>query len=176
MKRRAFFFDRDGIVNVRILGGYVTCVEEFTFLPGFFDLFRRVKDAGYLAVLVTNQQGVGKGLMSDADLQCVHDHMQEELRRATGHAFDDIYSCTDLASVEHSCRKPSPTMLLDAIARWDIDPDGSWMVGDTVSDARAAHAAGVKAVLIGDHTEEPGRYARYVFPSLEAMLESGVVV
>ncbi len=170
MKRKAFFFDRDGIVNVRIMGGYVTRVEEFVFLPDFFEVFRRVKEAGYLAVLITNQQGVGKGIMSEQALHDVHEYMQSGLVRATGFSFDDIFYCPDLASVEYSCRKPSPRMLLNAAERHTIDIEQSWMLGDTLSDARAARAAGVGAILIGDFDSEEGATADHVFPSLGAFL------
>ena len=170
MKRRAFFFDRDGIVNTRIMCGYVTCVEEFSFLPDFFEVFRRIKEAQSLAVLITNQQGVGKGMMSEQALHAVHGHMQEELRNATGFAFDDIFYCPDLASVENSCRKPSPKMILDAVKRYDIDTSQSWMIGDTLSDAQAARAAGVRSILIGDFDGEAGRCADRIFPSLGAFL------
>lgn len=170
MKRKAFFFDRDGIVNTRIMGGYVTCSDEFFFLPGFFDVFRRVKAAGYLAVLVTNQQGVGKGIMSEQDLLDIHEYMQRGLRSAVGAAFDDICYCTDLASVENSCRKPSPKMILDAVQRHDIDIGQSWMIGDTLSDAQAARAAGVGAILIGEFGSE-AEIAHRVFPSLQAFLD-----
>lgn len=168
--QKAVFFDRDGIVNVRIMGGYATSIGEFEILPGFFEVFRRVKEAGYLAVLVTNQQGIGKGLMTEAALHTIHGHMQSELLARTGFAFDDIFFCPDLASVENSCRKPSPAMLLAAIEKWNIDPLQSWMIGDTVSDAKAARAAGVKAILVGDFSREASLPAEYSVPSLEDIL------
>lgn len=166
---KAVFFDRDGIVNRRIMGGYVTDVEKFDFLPGFFDLFRTVREAGYLAILITNQQGIGKGLMTEDDLYTIHEYMQAELKARTGYEFDEIYFCPDLASVEDSCRKPSPAMLLAAIGKWHIDPIQSWMIGDTLSDVQAAHAAGIKAILVGDFTDEEIP-AEYIVPSLEDVL------
>lgn len=170
MQRKAFFFDRDGIVNVRIMGGYVTCVSEFAFLPGFFEVFSRIVQAGFLTVVVTNQQGVGKGIMSEQALRNVHAYMQHELVSATGSAFDDIFFCPDLASVENSCRKPSPRMLLDAAERYAIDMEQSWMIGDALSDARAARAAGVRSILVGTFAEHEAAIADAVFPSLDAVL------
>lgn len=169
-QQKAVFFDRDGIVNTRIMGGYVTSIGEFEILPGFFDVFRQVKEAGYLAVLVTNQQGIGKGLMTEADLHTIHEYMQSELLVHTGFVFDDLFFCPDLASVENSCRKPSPAMLLAAIDKWNIDPLQSWMIGDTVSDAKAARAAGVKAILVGNFTIESNLPAEYIVPALEDIL------
>lgn len=171
---KAVFFDRDGIVNMRIMCGYVTCIDEFEFLPEFFDVFRRVKESGYLAILITNQQGVGKGLMTSDDLSAIHNYMQRELQRGTGYTFDDIYACTDIASVENSCRKPSPVMLLNAMKKWDIDAAASWMVGDTLTDAQAAAAAGVRAILIGNFAHLSELPAQEIFPSLRDFSEQGI--
>lgn len=169
-QQKAVFFDRDGVVNTRIMGGYVTGIEQFTILPGFVDIFRRVKEAGYLAVLITNQQGIGKGLMTEADLHAIHDYMQSELAAHTGFVFDDIFFCPELASVKNSCRKPSPAMLLAAMDKWNIDPVRSWMIGDTISDAKAARAAGVRAILVGDFVGQANIPADYVVSSLEEVL------
>ncbi|MDQ1266151.1 MAG: D-glycero-D-manno-heptose 1,7-bisphosphate phosphatase, partial [Bacteroidota bacterium] len=68
---KAFFFDRDGIVNHRIIGDYVKNINEFRFKDEFFQIFETVKSQGYLAILVTNQQGIGKGLMTEEDLRSV---------------------------------------------------------------------------------------------------------
>lgn len=171
---KAVFFDRDGIVNMRVMCGYVTGINEFEFLPDFFDVFRQVKEAGYLAILITNQQGVGKGLMTVDDLSAIHDYMQQELQRSTGYAFDDMYACTDIASVENSCRKPSPTMLFAAMEKWSIDAASSWMIGDTVTDAQAACAAGVRAILIGSFSHRDELPAQEVFPSLRDFKAQGI--
>lgn len=165
-QRKALFFDRDGIVNMRIMCGYVTHIDEFEFLPEFFSVFRQIKDAGYVAILITNQQGVGKGLMSNSDLLAIHDYMQRELLHNTGYEFDDIYACTALASSPNSCRKPSPTMLLEAMEKWNIDPAVSWMVGDTLTDAQAAQAAGIPSILVGSFAHPSELPTQHVFSSL----------
>ncbi|MCS6809159.1 MAG: HAD-IIIA family hydrolase [Bacteroidota bacterium] len=177
MLHRAFFFDRDGIVNKRIVGGYVTSVDEFVFLPDFFSVFRLVKEMEYLAILVTNQQGVGKGLMTDEDLRAVHAYMQRCIRAKTGWQFDDIYAATECDRVEcqqfsegavvHRRRKPSPTMLYEAHARWGIHFALSWMIGDSLSDAEAGRAAGVHTVLVGNFQKHE---ADIVVPSLQALV------
>lgn len=176
IQHKACFFDRDGIVNTRIMCGYVTGVDEFEFLPDFFDVFRRIKDAGYLAILVTNQQGVGKGIMTEDDLASIHSYMQQELQRNTGYAFDDIYACTALASVANSCRKPSPAMLLEAIQTWSIDPTRSWMIGDTLTDAQAAQSAGVSAILIGNFAHPSELPTQNVFSSLRDFEHRGIAL
>jgi D-glycero-D-manno-heptose 1,7-bisphosphate phosphatase len=158
--RPAFFFDRDGIVNQRILGGYVADIDEFVFLQDFFPLFKQVKDVGFWAILVTNQQGVAKGLMSEADLASIHAFMQKRLKDETGTCFDDIFAATerDISSKSGSSgnrtaeqrRKPSPAMLLEAAQKWNISLTESWIIGDSRSDSDAGRAAGAKTILVGE--------------------------
>jgi len=152
--RKAVFFDRDGVVNKRIVGGYVTTWDEFDWLPGIAETLRDVKDLGYLAIIITNQRGVGTGKMSEADLELIHSQLQEHLQR-DGIAFDDIISCTD-ATNDSSRRKPSPEMLFEAARKFDIDLSQSWMIGDSPTDIEAGTRAGTKtAFLINDHEQAP---------------------
>lgn len=160
---KAFFFDRDGIVNTRKVGDYVYSIDEFEFLEGFFSLFKTVKQAGFLAILITNQQGIGKGLMTEAALKEIHDFMQSGLLKETGMQFDDIFFCGDLASANSFKRKPQPGMILEAMGKWEVDARNSWMIGDSKSDAQAGHAAGVKTILVGDFPQED---ADFVFKDL----------
>lgn len=153
MNNKAIFFDRDGIVNERIIGGYVTSVDEFIFLPEFFELFKIIKKE-YLAIIITNQQGIGKRLMTDEDLFEIHDYMQKQLLRMTGYQFDDIFYCPDLAESNSYRRKPNPGMLLEAIKKWNINPTDSFMIGDSSSDYYAALAANVKPILVGPFDAE----------------------
>jgi D-glycero-D-manno-heptose 1,7-bisphosphate phosphatase len=160
---KAFFFDRDGIVNVRKMGDYVYSIDEFHFFPGFFELFKTVKERGFLAILITNQQGIGKGLMTEGALKEIHAHMQTEILKTTGSQFDDLYFCGDLTLANSFRRKPGPGMLLEAIEKWGIDAKQSWMIGDSRSDAEAGRAAGVRTILIGDFLKDD---ADFVFKNL----------
>lgn len=165
--KKAVFFDRDGIVNKRIYCGYVTSIDEFIFLEDFFPLFELVRKHGYLTVLITNQQGVGKGLMTAADLDAIHEFMQVELERKTGGKFDAIYSCTDLASAQSFRRKPNPGMILEAAEGLGINLAESWMIGDSISDVQAGKSAGTKTILVGDfHTAD----ADFIMPDISATL------
>lgn len=165
--KKAVFFDRDGIVNRRIYCGYVTSIDEFIFLEDFFPLFEFVRKHGYLTVLITNQQGVGKGLMTDSDLDNIHEFMQQQLAQKTGGKFDAIYSCTDLAAAQSFRRKPNPGMLLEAAKDWGINLAESWMIGDSISDVQAGKSAGTKTILVGDfHTAD----ADFIRPDIAAAL------
>lgn len=146
---KAFFFDRDGVVNYRIVGQYVDSPAKFKFIDDFFDFFRLVKTSGFLAVLVTNQQGVGKGLMSEEDLAGVHEYMQQILFKRAAYKFDDIFFCPALESENSLCRKPNPGMALSAIKKWNIDAEQSWLVGDRKSDIIAGKRAGLRTIKIG---------------------------
>jgi len=150
-KRRAVFFDRDGIINYRPVSDYVKHVEEFHFIPDFFDFFIKVKNLGYLAIIISNQQGIGKGLMSESDLHKIHSFMQKKVKEVTGHMFDDIYFCPELESVGSPHRKPNPGMILEAVEKWNIDIQDSWMIGDSINDIKAGINAGVKTIFIGDY-------------------------
>jgi histidinol-phosphate phosphatase family protein len=139
----AFFFDRDGVINRSPGEGYVLNWEDFHFSDGLVESLLWLKQRGFKLVVVTSQQGVGKGLMTQADLDHIHDCMQAELIRH-GAGFDAIYSCTCLASDPGcTCRKPAAEMILKAAAALDLDLGRSWMIGDHDRDIQMAVNAGV---------------------------------
>ncbi len=145
--RPAVFFDRDGVVNVSPGAGYVLRWEEFQFSPGIMAALRLCKDRGYATVLVTSQQGVGKGFMSQAELDEIHANMQAALA-AEGAAFDAIHACTCLASdPDCTCRKPSPEMIERATAELGLDLSRSVLVGDYDRDIQMALNAGVPVTV-----------------------------
>jgi len=145
---KCVFFDRDGVVNFAApLGEYIQTPDEFEVIPAFLDALRVVKKHGYMAVVITNQQGVGKGLYSDEDVEGIHQKL-ESLLQAEGLALDAVYYCPHLIKEECDCRKPEPGMFLQAAAKWDIDLKASWMVGDNFSDVEAGAAAGCRTILV----------------------------
>ncbi|MGE5479373.1 MAG: D-glycero-alpha-D-manno-heptose-1,7-bisphosphate 7-phosphatase [Chloroflexota bacterium] len=167
---RAFFFDRDGIVNKKLEGDYVKSPVEMDIFPGFVKFLTLVKRAGFMAILITNQQGVGKGLMTETDLEEVHRFMQKELLRRAGVNFDAIFYCPDLACVGSLRRKPAPGMLIEAIEKYALDPSECVMLGDSRSDAQAAKAAGVKAWALGPYTRGTLPEADEIFKSYEEII------
>jgi D-glycero-D-manno-heptose 1,7-bisphosphate phosphatase len=152
---KALFLDRDGVINTRLVGQYVRTPGEFELILDVVTILKLAKKRGYQLVLITNQQGIGKGLMTTRDLGLVHDHMQQSLQSAGAPAIDAIYWCSDLDGSGSTHRKPAPGMLLDAMRDHDIEASASWFVGDSRSDAQAGRAAGVKTLLVGEYgTEE----------------------
>ncbi len=147
-KRKCIFFDRDGIVNVPPEeGGYVCQPEDFVVMPEFLQSLRIVEQAGYDAVIITNQQGVGKGLYTERTLSGIHAKLNAQVEQA-GLKLLAIYYCPHLAREECDCRKPKPGMFLKAAEDWAIDLANSWMVGDSFRDVDAGLAAGCRTLLV----------------------------
>lgn len=151
------FLDRDGVINVRIIDGYVTKIEEFDFLPNVIEAFRIFKDKFKHVVVVTNQQGVGKGLMTESDVEKVHEYMIQEVITNGGN-IDKVYFCPQLKSETDNYRKPSPKMAFFAKNDFpEIDFSKSIMIGDMNSDIEFGKNAGMKTIFIGnnEHKTEP---------------------
>ncbi len=158
---RFLFLDRDGVINRRIVGGYVTQWDEFVFLPEVPEALAVLSKRFERIVVITNQQGVGKGLMSLQDLETVHRQMTEAVASAGGR-IDAIFFCTHVAGSPDNCRKPGIQMGLMAQARFpEIDFSQSIMVGDSPSDMEFAARLGMVRVFIhnpGEEMPEPGSY------------------
>lgn len=150
---RTLFLDRDGVINHRFLGDYVRRPEDFHFLPGVPEALATLRTRFRRMVIVTNQQGIGKGLMSEADLAAVHRKMVRELE-GHGVRLDGIYHCPGLAAEGPLCRKPLPGMALMALRDHpDINFMEAVMVGDTESDMRFGARLGMHTVLIGEGSD-----------------------
>ncbi|MDR0766766.1 MAG: D-glycero-beta-D-manno-heptose 1,7-bisphosphate 7-phosphatase [Odoribacteraceae bacterium] len=150
---RAVFLDRDGTINSNKDHYYVYRPADFEFNPGVVDGIRRLNEAGYLVIVVTNQGGVARGIYGTRDVEALHAYMREELGKR-GARVDAIYYCPHHESVAPCrCRKPSPYMIEQAIERFDIDPALSCMIGDSPRDMEAARAAGVTGILVQKNSD-----------------------
>ena len=155
------FLDRDGVINVRIIDGYVTKTEEFEFLPYVIEAFKIFKNKFKRIIVVTNQQGVGKGVMTIEDVISVHNYMNQQIENQGG-KIDKIYFCPQLKSVADNYRKPSPQMAFFAKDDFpEIDFSKSIMVGDMNSDIEFGKNAGMKTVFIGDNELKINPDSRY---------------
>jgi D,D-heptose 1,7-bisphosphate phosphatase len=149
--RPAVFLDRDGTLNVD--RAYLIKPEQMQLLPGVGAALRALQAAGFACVVVTNQSAVGRGMMTEADLQRVHDEMNRQLMDV-GVILDGIYSCTiapttnDPLAIEHPDRKPAPGLLLRAAAELHLDLAKSWMIGDTFRDSLAGQNAGCRGCVM----------------------------
>ena len=143
------FLDRDGVVNVQIIGGYVESVDQFVFVDHFLEAMKLLRHRFKHIILITNQQGIGKGICTQAQVDAVHSYMQ--MRLLDQHTpMDAIYCCPHLASDNCDCRKPNIGMALQAQRDFpDIDFADSVMVGDSLSDMQFAQNAGITPVHVG---------------------------
>jgi D-glycero-D-manno-heptose 1,7-bisphosphate phosphatase len=151
-QRRAVFLDRDGTVAEEV--GYVNHASRIRLLPGSAEAVRRLRDAGFLAVIVTNQAGVARDYFEEFIVQQANRRL-EELLQQEGAALDGIYYCPHHPREgappyrqDCQCRKPRPGMLRQASEDLGIDLSRSYMVGDGLVDVGAARAAGVVPVLV----------------------------
>jgi len=177
--KRAVFLDRDGVLNVD--NGYVSQVDDFEFIEGVIEACKKLKDKGYLLVVITNQSGIARGYFSEEQFHTLTEWMDWSLADR-GVDLDGIYYCPHHAEkglgeykVACDCRKPKPGMLLSAIKDLNIDVSNSILVGDKVSDLQAGIAAGVKMnylVRTGKEISNEGeQLATAVFADLATIAE-----
>jgi D-glycero-D-manno-heptose 1,7-bisphosphate phosphatase len=146
MPEAAVFLDRDGVIN-KDRPDYVRSWEEFEFLPGVLEALRVLAAGPHQVVVVSNQSGIGRGLVSRETVDEIHARMTEAVRRSGGR-IDAVYYCPHRPDEDCPCRKPRPGLILKAARELDIDLAGSWLVGDDLRDLESAVAAGVRPVLV----------------------------
>jgi D-sedoheptulose 7-phosphate isomerase len=155
--RPVVFLDRDGIVNERMADGhYVTRWEEFRFIDDAVGALKAIADLGYRLVVITNQQGVGRGLMTEEALAGIHGRMRAQLGEA-GIELDGIFACPHLADAGCFCRKPRPGLIQRALneTRFLVDMSASWLVGDSASDVAAGNAMGIRTIRVTPGPADP---------------------
>jgi D-glycero-D-manno-heptose 1,7-bisphosphate phosphatase len=177
-KRKAAFLDRDGVINVD--HGYVSSPEQFEFIDGVFDACRHLQQQGYLLIVITNQSGIGRGYYDEQQFHALTDWMKAQFQ-SHGATLTDVFFCPHHPvnakppyQIDCDCRKPAPGMLLQAINKYQVDPNQSLMLGDKKADMQAAKAAGVGRkvlVLSGQSlTEEDKASADEIWPSVKTAL------
>lgn len=154
---KCVFLDRDGVLN-QDTDGYIFRTEDLIMPQGTVEALQRLKRAGYMLIVVTNQAGIAKGLYAREDVRKCYDYLQEQC----GHLLDDLYFCPH--HPDHTTasllRKPDSLMLEKAMAKYRISREHSWMIGDRERDVLAGRKAGVRTIRIahqpaeslGDHT------------------------
>jgi histidinol-phosphate phosphatase family protein len=148
MPKKTLFLDRDGVINRHIIGGYVTRFEEFELLPGVIEALRNLASRFDYIFIVTNQQGIGKGVFSIETLEKIHQQFIENVQNNVGR-IDKIYFCPDLEGENSINRKPNPGMGLQALHEFpDIDLNSAVMVGDSELDLQFGKNLGVKTVFL----------------------------
>ena len=146
MKRRLVILDRDGVINEE-REDYIRSVEQWRPLPGSLEAIARLHQAGLVIAVATNQSGVGRGLMTLAALQAIHDRMCQEIRAAGGE-LAGIFFCPHAPTDGCRCRKPAPGLLAQIERKLRLAVAGEYMVGDSLRDLQAAKAAGARPALV----------------------------
>lgn len=148
MKAKAVFLDRDGVLNVDV--AYLYKVSDLRWIDGAKEALAYLNDQGYKLFVVTNQSGIARGYYTVDDMNTLHNHMQAELNQC-GVKIEKFYYCPHHPkgvlpeyTMECSCRKPQPGMILRAFAEYDIDKAQSFLIGDKDSDLEAAANAGIE--------------------------------
>jgi D-glycero-D-manno-heptose 1,7-bisphosphate phosphatase len=148
LTRPAVFLDRDGVLNVD--RGYVHRPDQIEWIPGSREAIKRFNDAGYLVFVVSNQSGVARGYFSEEDVRALHRWMASELQAVGAHvdAFEYCPHHPEGTVARYrrvsGHRKPAPGMVLDCLARWPVNKDESFLIGDKDTDVEAAEAAGIR--------------------------------
>jgi D-glycero-alpha-D-manno-heptose 1-phosphate guanylyltransferase len=167
------FLDRDGVINNEQIGNYVLRWEQFIFSDGVLQAFKKLSDKFGKIFIISNQRGVGKGLMSEDDLTAIHKEMQKEVEAIGGH-IDKIYYCTEKDD-ECFYRKPNPGMAYQARLDFpDIDLSKAIMVGNKPTDMKFGRAAGVYTVFVTTTNPDqpyPHKDIDLIFPNLQAFAQ-----
>ncbi len=148
------FLDRDGVINEREEGGYITKIDDFSFIPGTIKAIEKLSNIFGRIVVVSNQAGIGKGLMTEKQLLLVHKHMLKTIDLLDGR-IDKIYYCPDKPDAQSPNRKPETGMAMQAKADFpEIDFSRSVIVGDSISDMEFGARLGMVKVLIDGKGED----------------------
>jgi D-glycero-D-manno-heptose 1,7-bisphosphate phosphatase len=142
---KCIFLDRDGVLN-KEMGEYVFKHEDFLVLDGVKEAIHQLKAAGYLLIVITNQSGIAKGLYTKSEVLACHEILQKECN----YLIDDLYFSPhhedyDTASL---LKKPNSLMIEKAMAKHNIDPSQSYMIGDQMRDIIAGSKAGLKTIFV----------------------------
>ena len=145
------FLDRDGVINKKLDGKYVRNWEEFTFIPNVLNYISKLSQLFNRIIIITNQQGIRKGLMSENDLLFLHQKMLNEIEKVGG-KINKIYFCPHLETDNCNCRKPRIGMIEKAIKDFpSINIKKSYLIGDSSSDIEAGKRAGLHTVKVDNN-------------------------
>lgn len=145
--QKALFLDRDGVINFDP-GDYTKSVSEFIFLPDVAEILRQFQQKGFELFVITNQGGIAKGLYTHQDFKLIDDFMHNELK-SKGVFIKETFYCPHHPDFGKClCRKPLSGLILKAIAKYNINPGQSYMIGDKDRDIVCAKNAGIKGLLI----------------------------
>ena len=142
----AIFLDRDGVI-IENQPNYVRSWAEVKFIPGAISALARLKNGPYKIVIITNQAGIGRGVLSHSAVEEINERLQQVILSEDGRV-DGIYVCPHKPEDGCSCRKPQPGLIHQAAHHLNLDLERSILIGDNISDLQAGQAAGVGQVVL----------------------------
>tara|TARA_Y100000996_G_scaffold327752_1_gene263818 strand:- start:19 stop:519 length:501 start_codon:yes stop_codon:yes gene_type:complete len=148
MRFKCAFLDRDGVINQD--KGYISKVSDFKIYPGVGKAISLLNKRNYLVIIITNQSGIGRGLIKIKELENLHNYLRKKIKKDRA-KIDDIFYCPfhpefgkGKYKKKSNDRKPGDGMIRKAIKKWKIDTKNSFMIGDKISDKLAAKKAKIK--------------------------------
>jgi histidinol-phosphate phosphatase family protein len=175
-KTWTLFLDRDGVINLHYPNDYVKHWDEFIFLENAVESIAKLSHFFKRIIVVTNQQGVGKGLMTQQDLEFIHEEMRKEIRKEGGN-IHAVYAATGLASPDYKLRKPDIGMAIQATKDFEgLDLSKSLMVGDSITDLQFGRNAGMKTIFVGNISDLDESLQHFADASISSLSELAVMV
>ena len=148
-KKKAVFLDRDGVIN-KERKDYVKTKDELEIFSNVHECIKKIKQGDFLAVVITNQSAINRGLSSHQNIQEIHDEIQKYLK-SNGTSIDNFFYCPHRPDEKCYCRKPNPGLIFEAAKKLNIDLSKSWMIGDKDTDVKAAKLAGCVGIKIDEN-------------------------
>ena len=142
IKKPAAFIDRDGTLIEEV--NFLSSVDDLQLFPFTEEAVKMLRDAGFHIIVVTNQSGIGRGIYTEDDMHAIH----EDLQRQLNSSIDSFHFCPHLPDDGCKCRKPNLGMIEAAREMFEIEMDGSWMIGDKDLDIETGFNAGIGTALV----------------------------
>ena len=175
MTQRAAFLDRDGTIIEDV--HFLTRPEDIRLLPGVASALKRLRDAGYLLIIVSNQSGIGRGYFGEEDAERANRRLVE-LLEAEGVRLDGIYCCPHMPDDDCECRKPNPALLLQAASELCFDPEDCFIIGDKACDIEMGSAVEATTILVRTGYGEEEIARKSVHPDFVAcdLMEAAILI
>lgn len=167
MPLKTIFLDRDGVINKEV--NYLHKIEDFEFIPGVFDACLFFQNLDYQIIIVSNQSGIARGFFTENDYHILTKWMVNQFLMR-GVSILDTFFCPHGPEESCNCRKPKSGMFINAIKKYDIELENSWMIGDKETDVEAANLAGIKNTILvrsGHSIDEINSNAKHIIDSIK---------
>jgi D-glycero-D-manno-heptose 1,7-bisphosphate phosphatase len=167
MAIKTIFLDRDGVINKE--EGYLHKIENFIFIDGVFDACLFFQKLDYQIIVISNQSGIARGYFNVDDYKKLTQWMLSEFLKKDISILDNFY-CPHAPKSNCRCRKPMPGMFFDAVDKYNIDINKSWMIGDKETDIEAANHAGINNTILvrsGHIIDEYNSNSKFIIDSIK---------